>query len=124
MLFSIFFLVILFRQNPIEDDIKSTAIEKRHARVKSWTKKVDIFEKDFLIIPINERSHWFLAIICFPGMNGPVSTVDNQPVNIPRQPTVASFKSRKSINKAYSSGEPFMIGNTTVTPIGNNKVIA
>jgi Ulp1 family protease len=29
--------------------------EKRHARVKKWTKHVDLFEKDFIIVPINER---------------------------------------------------------------------
>uniref|UniRef100_T2M6I8 Sentrin-specific protease 7 n=1 Tax=Hydra vulgaris TaxID=6087 RepID=T2M6I8_HYDVU len=38
-----------------------------HDQVKKWTRNVDIFEKDFVVIPINEHSHWFLAIICFPG---------------------------------------------------------
>ena len=41
--------------------------EKRHERVKRWTKNVNIFEKDFVIIPINQHSHWFVAVICFPG---------------------------------------------------------
>ncbi|XP_017886629.1 uncharacterized protein LOC108628910 isoform X2 [Ceratina calcarata] len=45
---------------------------KRHARVQKWTKNVNIFEKDFIIIPINEHAHWFLAIICFPGLVGDV----------------------------------------------------
>lgn len=26
----------------------------RHERVKKWTKKVNLFEKDFIFIPINE----------------------------------------------------------------------
>ena len=43
------------RPNTIEDDPKLTAAEKRHARVKSWTKNIDIFEKDFIIVPINEQ---------------------------------------------------------------------
>lgn len=38
-----------------------------HAQVKKWTRGVDIFEKDFIIIPINEHCHWYLAIICFHG---------------------------------------------------------
>ena len=29
--------------------------EKRHSRVKSWTKNVDLFSKDFIIVPINEQ---------------------------------------------------------------------
>ena len=41
--------------------------KKRHERVKRWTKSVNIFEKDFVIIPINQHSHWFVAVICFPG---------------------------------------------------------
>ncbi|XP_036356506.1 sentrin-specific protease 6 isoform X3 [Octopus sinensis] len=44
---------------------------KRHAQVKTWTRHVDIFQKDFIIVPINENAHWFLAIICFPGMEHP-----------------------------------------------------
>jgi Ulp1 family protease len=28
---------------------------KRHARVKTWTRKLDLFEKDFIVIPINEQ---------------------------------------------------------------------
>ncbi|XP_053201768.1 sentrin-specific protease 6-like [Panonychus citri] len=40
--------------------------DKYYNRVKNWTKNVNIFEKDFLIIPIHKFSHWFLAIICFP----------------------------------------------------------
>ena len=34
--------------------------------VKSWTRTVNIFEKDFLVVPINENLHWYLAIICKP----------------------------------------------------------
>jgi Ulp1 family protease len=32
--------------------------------VARWTKDVDLFEYDYLIVPINEYSHWYLAIIC------------------------------------------------------------
>ena len=39
---------------------------KRHERVKKWTKNVNLFEKDFIIIPVNEEWHWFLVLICFP----------------------------------------------------------
>ncbi|RWA11156.1 hypothetical protein EKO27_g3948 [Xylaria grammica] len=32
--------------------------------VKTWTSKVDLFSKDYIIVPINEYSHWYVAIIC------------------------------------------------------------
>ncbi|KAI1776043.1 cysteine proteinase [Hypoxylon cercidicola] len=31
--------------------------------VKAWTSKVDLFTKDFIIVPINEFAHWYVAII-------------------------------------------------------------
>eukprot|EP00736_Rhodelphis_marinus_P014132 Rmarinus@m.14327 len=44
---------------------------KNHAEkydsVSKWTESVDIFEKDYLFIPINEHLHWTLVVICFPG---------------------------------------------------------
>lgn len=33
-------------------------------KVQSWTRKVDLFTKDYIIVPINESAHWYLAIIC------------------------------------------------------------
>ncbi|ESO02003.1 hypothetical protein HELRODRAFT_143979, partial [Helobdella robusta] len=41
--------------------------QRRHAHVRTWTRHVDLFSKDFVVVPVNESAHWFLAIICFPG---------------------------------------------------------
>ncbi|KAK5016246.1 hypothetical protein LTR39_002181 [Cryomyces antarcticus] len=32
--------------------------------VQRWTSKVDIFKYPFVVVPINESAHWYLAIIC------------------------------------------------------------
>merc|ERR1711881_402662 len=32
--------------------------------VERWTAKDDIFSYDYVIVPINEMAHWYLAIIC------------------------------------------------------------
>ncbi|XP_062326167.1 sentrin-specific protease 6 isoform X2 [Osmerus eperlanus] len=42
----------------------------RHSRVRTWTRNVDLFQKDFIFVPINESAHWFLAVICFPDLAG------------------------------------------------------
>ena len=42
-----------------------TKLSEDPEAVMSWTNTVDIFEKDFIIVPINEQTHWSLAIICF-----------------------------------------------------------
>eukprot|EP00731_Ephydatia_muelleri_P028369 Em0020g13a len=37
-----------------------------HDGVKSWTRHVDIFSKEYIVMPVCLRSHWFIAIVCFP----------------------------------------------------------
>ncbi len=32
--------------------------------VKRWTAKVDLFSYDYVVVPVNERAHWWVAIIC------------------------------------------------------------
>lgn len=32
--------------------------------VQNWTRSVDIFAFDYVVVPINESAHWYLAIIC------------------------------------------------------------
>lgn len=58
------------------------AAQKRHARVSGWTKNVNIFENDFIVVPINEQSHWFLAIICFPNLTEPRTMDTDQPIKL------------------------------------------
>lgn len=58
------------RRNTV--DTSSLPIQKRkHNRVKTWTRHVDLFQKDFIFVPINESAHWYLAVICFPGLESP-----------------------------------------------------
>lgn len=56
-------------------------------------------------------SHWFLAIICFPGLQGPVRFSDNSPVVLEESPP-------------KKNTQTLQIGNTTITHImksdGNN----
>lgn len=92
-------------------DMKQTAAQKRHARVQKWTKLVDIFDKDFIIVPINEQSHWFLAIICFPCLKGPVTYDTNQPVE-PQQ-----------LKRPRGKKVSLQIGNTTITPLSKRESV-
>ncbi|GAA5871768.1 hypothetical protein JCM1840_003995 [Sporobolomyces johnsonii] len=38
-----------------------------YSLVEKWTKKINLFEKKYIIVPINEHLHWYLAIIVNPG---------------------------------------------------------
>lgn len=41
----------------------STLREHGYAKVRRWTKRVDIFAKDLILIPINYSYHWTLGVI-------------------------------------------------------------
>ncbi|KAL2080805.1 hypothetical protein ACEWY4_022658 [Coilia grayii] len=65
---SFFYKQLTRRDNANEDCSSATAEHRRHQRVKTWTRNVDIFSKDFLFVPVNQESHWYLVVICFPGL--------------------------------------------------------
>lgn len=35
-----------------------------YEKVKKWTKNANLFQKDLIFIPINEKYHWFVAVVC------------------------------------------------------------
>uniref|UniRef100_A0A8B9QFW1 SUMO specific peptidase 7 n=1 Tax=Apteryx owenii TaxID=8824 RepID=A0A8B9QFW1_APTOW len=66
-IFSSFFYKCLTRtEKNSEGDPKVTAAQRRHKRVRTWTRHINIFSKDYIFVPVNEESHWYIAVICFP----------------------------------------------------------
>lgn len=64
-----FFNSFFFRKLADLDKNPSSASDGRAAfqRVRKWTRKVNIFEKDYIFIPVNYNLHWSLLVICYPG---------------------------------------------------------
>nr|XP_010932675.1 probable ubiquitin-like-specific protease 2B isoform X2 [Elaeis guineensis] len=64
-----FFNSFFFRKLADMDKDPGSASEGRAAflRVRKWTRKVNIFEKDYIFIPVNFNLHWSLLVICHPG---------------------------------------------------------
>jgi len=58
-----FFNTFFYKAISKDKLISKEQIEK----LMKWTGGIDIFSKQYLIIPINEHMHWNLAIVCFPG---------------------------------------------------------
>lgn len=56
---------IYFHNTYFYEKLKSTKTSGgiNYDSVKAWTSKVDLFTKDFIIVPINEYTHWYVAII-------------------------------------------------------------
>ncbi|EDX01495.1 ubiquitin-like-specific protease 2 [Drosophila yakuba] len=96
-IFSIFFHKRL-NTVTLPNKVRQTAAQKRHKVVQRWTRNVNIFDKDFIIIPFNDQAHWILAIICYPSLRGPVAYNDaessNRSDDIPiKQPVILIFDS-------------------------------
>ncbi|GLT60609.1 hypothetical protein SLA2020_333670 [Shorea laevis] len=64
-----FFNSFFFRKLADLDKDPSSISDGRAAflRVHKWTRKVDIFGKDYIFIPVNFNLHWSLIVICHPG---------------------------------------------------------
>ncbi|KAL1566415.1 Ulp1 peptidase [Salvia divinorum] len=64
-----FFNSFFFRKLADMDKDPSSAFDGKAAfqRVRKWTKKVNLLEKDFIFIPVNYNLHWSLIIICYFG---------------------------------------------------------
>ena len=47
--------------------------------VKRWTRGIDLFSHDFVVVPINESAHWYLAIICnLPALKRSMPMLDDE----------------------------------------------
>jgi Ulp1 family protease len=72
--------------------------------VKRWTAKIDIFSYDYIIVPVNEKMHWYLAIICNPSrLLHPVEN-DEQTLQSVDCPT-SSTSARKGFREAQTTEE-------------------
>ncbi|KAL0797573.1 hypothetical protein Bca101_052747 [Brassica carinata] len=64
-----FFNSFFFRKLADLDKDPSSIADGKAAflRVRKWTRKVDMFGKDYIFVPVNFSLHWSLIIICHPG---------------------------------------------------------
>ncbi|KAL1893450.1 hypothetical protein Cpir12675_004103 [Ceratocystis pirilliformis] len=68
--------------------------------VQRWTNNVDLFEYDYIVVPINESTHWYIAIICHPGKllpNAEVAVADEE--SEPLEDTIFTGDSQASSRK-------------------------
>lgn len=62
------------------------------AHASRWIKRVNIFDKDFLIMPVCENDHWILIIVCYPA-NTPKSKSNQIPDDELYEPAVMVLNS-------------------------------
>ncbi|CAF3467227.1 unnamed protein product [Fusarium graminearum] len=45
------------------EKLRSNRAKNNYEGVKAWTARVDILSYDYIVVPVNENAHWYLAII-------------------------------------------------------------
>ncbi|KAJ6809375.1 putative ubiquitin-like-specific protease 2B [Iris pallida] len=96
-----FFNSFFFRKLADLDKDRESASKGRAAflRVRKWTRKVDIFGKDFIFIPVNFNLHWSLLVICHPGE---AITSEGKKGNVVDPPKVPCILHMDSIKGSHS----------------------
>ncbi|RDA95836.1 hypothetical protein CP533_5089 [Ophiocordyceps camponoti-saundersi (nom. inval.)] len=77
------------------EKLRSTRSHINYDGVKTWTAKFDLFSYDYIIVPVNENAHWYLAIICnVPNaINGIPGQGDVEVIELPEEPVASSVTS-------------------------------
>ncbi|XP_068877824.1 sentrin-specific protease 7 isoform X4 [Aphelocoma coerulescens] len=121
-IFSSFFYKCLTRteKNP-EGDVKVSAAQRRHRRVRTWTRHINIFNKDYIFVPVNEESHWYIAVICFPWLEKAVyEECPHQNSLSPLEPESENTRT----GSLFLKDEEEMDGNRSSFSKGGNEIAA
>ncbi|NWX27873.1 SENP7 protease, partial [Notiomystis cincta] len=127
-IFSSFFYKCLTRtEKNSEGDVKVSAAQRRHRRVRTWTRHINIFNKDYIFVPVNEESHWYIAVICFPWLEEAVyeecphqNSLSHQPQQSPLEP---ERENTRAGSVFFKDGEE-MDGSRCLFSKGGNEIAA
>ena len=60
--------------------------------VRKWTRSIDLFNYDYVVVPINESAHWYVVIICnLPFIDRPTAAVDDDTLGIPNVAQISNL---------------------------------
>lgn len=77
-----------------------------YAGVEKWTRNVDLFSYDYVVVPINENAHWYVAIICNLPSLSLVSADRAKPVETSTLEKGTSNVSETEIHQIQETPEP------------------
>uniref|UniRef100_A0A8C0V1A8 SUMO specific peptidase 7 n=1 Tax=Cyanistes caeruleus TaxID=156563 RepID=A0A8C0V1A8_CYACU len=127
-IFSSFFYKCLTRtEKNSEGDVKVSVAQRRHRRVRTWTRHINIFNKDYIFVPVNEESHWYIAVICFPWLEEAVyeecphqNSLSHRPQQSPLEPEGENTRAGSMLFKDEEETD----GNRSLSSKGGNEIAA
>ncbi|NWI56305.1 SENP7 protease, partial [Calyptomena viridis] len=124
-IFSSFFYKCLTRtEKNSEGDIIVSVAQRRHRRVRTWTRHINIFNKDYIFVPVNEESHWYIAVICFPWLEEAVYEECPHQNSLSHQSPLRSESENTRAGSVFFKGEKEMDSNRSLFSKGVNEIAA
>ncbi|KAI3516269.1 hypothetical protein L1887_15180 [Cichorium endivia] len=59
-------VIVYYPSRDDQDSVELSYKEDSFVKFRKWWKGVNIFEKAYILLPVHEKAHWSLGIICFP----------------------------------------------------------
>ncbi|OAA75548.1 Peptidase C48, SUMO/Sentrin/Ubl1 [Akanthomyces lecanii RCEF 1005] len=90
--------------------------------VKSWTSKLDLFSYDYIVVPVNENAHWYLAVICnTPKLLEPAEH-DSSPARLSTEASVLPRPESPFMTKVEREMSDISLEETTATRRSSRKL--
>ena len=75
--------------------------EINYAAVQKWTRNVDLFGYDYVVVPVNQNFHWYLAIICnLPAINREFPTEEDASSSTDKEAVTSSPLTSREFDEA------------------------
>ncbi|KAJ5649674.1 uncharacterized protein N7484_003397 [Penicillium longicatenatum] len=89
-----------------------------YSAVEKWTRNIDLFSYDYVIVPVNQDLHWYFAIICnLPSLDLPCASPADQS-SAPASDKEISTQPESEVHEISESPEPELVSATTNTTFG------
>jgi len=87
--------VLLFEDAGYKEDSLTDKLMRRYSRLEGFIEHVDLFDQDFLVLPLNDQNHWSLCVVCCPNVLSDLKPVEQSNVIDPN-PCIVMFDSQPS----------------------------
>uniref|UniRef100_A0A158R4S9 ULP_PROTEASE domain-containing protein n=1 Tax=Syphacia muris TaxID=451379 RepID=A0A158R4S9_9BILA len=87
----------------IDGKDKSLSENDRICQLEYWLDEENIFDADFLILPINHKQHWSLVVVCSPFLSLSCNLPDQNGQDLPLKPVVIIFDSQQPVEVSLKS---------------------
>jgi hypothetical protein len=92
--------ILLIEAPNCKNDTLTERLMRRYSRLACFIENVDLFDNDFLVIPLNNTNHWSLCVVCCPNRLFERQEMEDQSNVIGPTPCILMFDSQMATQEA------------------------